>query len=196
MKNNEFRLFKIVEEQQGYFTTKQAVACGYVDQNHRHHVSSGAWIRVYRGIYRLARFPRFPEDQYSLWSLWSRDRDGKPQGVFSHQTALSIHELSDVMPAKLHVTVPPGFRRNTAMPGVLALHRAILPESDVELRQGYRVTRPLRTITDMLLDGSESHDHLRQALQQGLERGLIAQTELRKHPEHAVLQELLERGGA
>ena len=196
MKNNESKLFKVAEGQHGYFTTKQAVACGYVDQNHRHHVSSGAWIRAHRGIYRLARFPWLPEDQYSLWSLWSRDRGGNPQGVFSHQTALSIHELSDVMPAKLHITVPPGFRRNSALPGVLNLHRAILPESDVELRQGYCVTRPLRAITDLLRDGSESRDHLRQALRQGLERGLITQTELRKHPERAALQELLGRSRA
>jgi len=196
MKDNESKLFKVAEEQQGYFTTKQAVACGYVDQNHSHHVSSGAWIRVYRGIYRLARFPRHSEDQYSLWSLWSRDRAGNPQGIFSHQTALSIHELSDVMPARLHITVPPGFRRNSALPAVLTLHRAILPESDVELRQGYSVTRPLRAIIDLLLDGSESQDHLALALQQGLDRGLITQTELRKHPQRAVVQELKKRNGA
>ena len=39
-----------------------------------------------------------------VWQLWSRNRQGEPQGVFSHATALSLHELSDVMPAKLHMS--------------------------------------------------------------------------------------------
>jgi hypothetical protein len=193
MKSNESRLFKVAEDQQGYFTARQAITCGYVDQNHRHHVLSGAWERVHRGIYRLARFPRFPDEQYVLWSLWSKGRSDEPQGVFSHQTALSIHELSDVMPAKLHMTVPPGFRRNSALPKVLTLHYSSLRESDVENRQGYRVVRPLRAITDLLRDDTASRDHLRQALQQGLGRGLITQTELRKHPEHSALDALRRR---
>lgn len=36
------------------------------------------------------------------------------------------------------------------------------------------------------------HDHLRQALRQGLERGLITRTELQEHPESASLQEMLK----
>jgi predicted transcriptional regulator of viral defense system len=196
MTGNESRLFQVAEGQQGYFTTKQAVACGYVDQNHRHHVVSGGWIREHRGIYRLARFPASPQGQYVLWTLWSRNRQESPQGVFSHQTALSIHELSDVMPAKLHLTVPPDFRRNSALPKVLVLHRATLSGSDIETRQGYRVARPLRAIADLLCDGNESRDHLRQALRQGLERGLITQTELRQHPERSTLRELLSRSRA
>ncbi len=178
MKSNESKLFKVAEGQQGYFTTKQAVACGYVDQNHRHHVAIGDWLREHRGIYRLTRFPTSSDEQYVLWSLWSRNRQEIPQGVFSHQTALSIHELSDVMPARLHLTVPPGFRRNSALPKVLKLHRAVLPGSDIEQRQGFRVVRPLRAIVDLLHDGTESPDRLQQALREALSRGLVARTEL------------------
>jgi len=196
MKSNENKLFQIAQEQQGYFTTKQAMACGYVDQNHRHHVLSGAWVREHRSIYRLAHFPASPQGQYVLWSLWSRNRQESPQGIFSHQTALSIHELSDVMPARLHMTVPLGFRRNSALPKVLILHRAPLTESDIETYQGYRVVRPLHAISELLRDGSESRDHLRQALRQCLDRGLITQTNLRQHPERTALQELLGRSRA
>jgi len=44
-----------------------------------------------------------------VWQLWSRNRQDQPQGVFSHATALTLPELSDAMPAKLDMTVPPGF---------------------------------------------------------------------------------------
>jgi len=190
MKSNESKLFKVAEGQQGYFTAKQAMACGYVDQNHRHHVAVGDWLRRHRGIYRLARFPSSPDEQYVLWSLWSRNRREIPQGVFSHQTALSIHELSDVMPARLHMIVPPGFRRNSTLPTVLALHRALLPDSDIEHRQGYRVVRPLRAIVDLLHDGTESTDRLRQALREALARGLVTRTELHTHPDRQALEAL------
>ena len=59
-----------------------------------------------------------------LWYLWSRNRREVPEGIYSHETALSLHELSDVMPSKLHMTVPKDFRRNSMIPEVLILHRA------------------------------------------------------------------------
>jgi len=120
MKDNRTKLYEIAEGQRGFFTTKQARSCGYVSANHPYHVRTGAWVREHRGVYRLSAFPRSPEDQYVLWSLWSRGRDDRPVGVYSHQTALSLYELSDVMPSKLHMTVPPGFRRNTDIPKVSA----------------------------------------------------------------------------
>jgi len=41
-----------------------------------------------------------------LWYLWSQNRQEIPKGVYSHNTALSLHELSDLMPSKLHMTAP------------------------------------------------------------------------------------------
>jgi len=193
MHTNKDKLFAIAERQQGFFTSAQAIACGYPTPNHVYHVHAGGWQRMERGIYRLTRFPRTMEDQYVLWFLWSRDRSGEPQGVFSHQTALSIHGLSDIMPARLHLTVPIRFRRRVATPKIICLHKADLPNDALENRQGYRVVRPLRAIIDLLQDGTESEDHLRQALQQGLERGLITRSELRQHAKHAVLHSLLKR---
>ena len=51
------RLFEIAEQQQGFFTTKQAKAAGFAENTHPYHVQVGNWIREYRGIYRLALFP-------------------------------------------------------------------------------------------------------------------------------------------
>src|ERR1700722_911777 len=143
-------LFGVAEGQQGYFTAKQAAVAGYQLGSQAHHAKSGNWLRVERGIYRLARFPQSPEEQLVIYALWSRNRAGEPEGVYSHQTALSIHELSDVNPAKLHMTVPITFRRNAETPKILVLHRASLDEEDVEQRQGFAVTRPLYTIMDLV----------------------------------------------
>jgi predicted transcriptional regulator of viral defense system len=192
MRDQQAKLNEFVLAQQGYFTTKQAITAGFSSRSHLYHVQTGTWIKDYRGVYRLAQFPVSAEGQYVLWTLWSCNRQGIPQGVYSHQTALSIHELSDVMPARLHMTVPPAFRRNAARPKILCLHKAELAKGDIVQLQGFQVVRALRAIVDLLVEENESRDHLRQSLQQGLDRGLITQGELRQHPKCAVLQGLLK----
>lgn len=171
-------LFSIAEGQQGYFTTAQALRAGYQDSTHPYHVRTGEWIREWRGIYRLALFPYQPESQWALWSLWSRDRKEKVQGVFSHQTALTLHDLTDEMPARIHLTVPEDFRRSAAVPGVLVLHRGSIAKSDRELRQGYVVTRPLRTLLDMLESGRMPEPELVKAGKEAVRRGVITHQEL------------------
>ena len=53
-----------------------------------------------------------------LWYLWSRGGDDIPQGVYRHETSLSLHELSDANPSQLHMTVPISFRRTAEIPRV------------------------------------------------------------------------------
>ena len=166
-------LFEIAEGQQGYFTAKQAAAAGYQLGSQAHHAKSGNWVRVERGIFRLARFPQSSEEQLVIYSLWSRNRAGETEGVYSHQTALSIHELSDVNPAKLHMTVPATFRRRAKVPRVIVMHRAILGKNDIERRLGFALTRPLRTVADLVAAESVSRDIVEQALTEGRQRGLI-----------------------
>ena len=171
-------LFAIAEEQQGYFTAKQATHAGYRIGSQAHHAKAGNWVRVERGIYRLAHFPQSSEEQLVIYSLWSRNRAGNPEGVYSHQTALSIHGLSDVNPAKLHMTVPTAFRRRAAPPKILVLHRSSLSKNDVEHRHGFAVTRPLRTVADLTRSESVARDIIEQALNEGRRGGLITKREI------------------
>lgn len=173
------RLYEMAETQQGFFTAKQAKAAGFAENTHPYHVSVGNWIREYRGIYRLTLFPPTEHPDLVLWALWSRNRDEDVEGVYSHQTALSLYDLSDLNPAKLHLSVPRHFRRNSKIPGVLILHYADLPQGDVEAAQGFKFTRPLRTILDLLEADAVPRNFLRQALRQALSRGLINRHEIK-----------------
>src|SRR5260370_1392033 len=94
------RLFEIAEAQSGFFTTKQAIQAGFAENTHPYHVDAGNWIREHRGIYRLVNFPPVERPDLMLWYLWSRGRDEAPQGVYSHETALSLYELSDANPSR------------------------------------------------------------------------------------------------
>jgi len=193
----ERRLFEIAEGQQGFFTAKQAKAAGFAENTHPYHVQAGNWIREHRGIYRLALFPAPEHPDLVKWALWSKNRDEVMEGVYSHQTALSLHELSDLNPARLHMTVPPHFRRNSEIPAILVLHCAELAGEDIQTTQGFKYTRPLRTILDLVEADTVERTFLRQALRQALDRGLITRSEVKRvklgPPAQRVFQDLLRQ---
>jgi predicted transcriptional regulator of viral defense system len=171
-------LFDIASEQSGFFTSRQAREAGFRDSVHPYHVRAGNWVREHRGIYRLAQFPLPERPDLMLWQLWSRNRDGQTQGVYSHATALTLHELSDVMPAKLDMTVPPGFQRMATTPDALRLHRSRLNATDIATIAGVRVTTPLRTLTDVVAEGSLAQEHQLQAVEEAIRRGLVRRQHL------------------
>jgi predicted transcriptional regulator of viral defense system len=175
---NKDLLFQIADSQQGYFTSQQAEECGFARANFHRFLTSKQWIKELRGIYRLTHYPVTPRPELALWSLWSRNKQGKVLGVWSHVTALDIYELSDAMPAKMHMTVPKGFRRTTNIPKILVLHFANLSKNDIQMQQGYLVTTALKTIVDVIEEGKLSEELVVQAIQDALKQGLILHSEL------------------
>lgn len=174
------RLFELVDAQQGFFTAKQAKGVGYFEQSIGYHINAGNWIREYRGIYRLANYPQTERPDLVLWYLWSQNRKEEPQGVYSHETALALHDLSDVNPNRLHMTVPKGFRRNSSIPKILNIHVDDILPSDIRQMHGVAVTGPMRTILDVVRDETLSDDLLRQAVSEALSRGLITRHQVRE----------------
>ena len=98
-------LFELAQGQQGYFTTSQAASVGYSSQLLYKYLRNGTVTRVRRGVYRLVHFPADQEeDLVPLW-LWS-----ERVGVFSHETALALQDLSDALPSRVHMTLPAAWR--------------------------------------------------------------------------------------
>lgn len=164
------RLFEIAESQQGYFTSADAKQLGY-DYSHQHfHAKQGNWIRVDHGIYRLKKFPAVAHEDLIRWWLWTRKK-----GVISHDTAAALYELGDILPAKYHLTVSPDFRRKP--PKGVTLHKAKFVMSDVEIRDGVPVTKPLRTIADLTLAHMDP-ERLSAIVKDAVQKGLVQKTEL------------------
>lgn len=178
--DSENRLFEVAESQQGYFTSRQAKTSGYKDNTHPYHVQSGHWIRVHRGIYRLSNFPWSERPDLMIWALWSSNRSGKIEGVYSHQTALSIHGLSDGLPDKLHMTVPHSFRRNSVIPKILIIHRKQLPQDTIIPMNGYFVTTPYKTLLDVIAEPRISHELIVQAVKAASDQGIVTQIMLKR----------------
>ncbi len=191
METSKDRLFEVADRQQGYFTSSQAEECGYHRSHFHRYVISGSWIKEFRGIYRLARYPIQGRPELVLWSLWSRNKQGEPEGIWSHETALDIHELTDTMPAKMHMTVPNHFRRNQTIPGVLVLHYNTLLPQDIQVRQGYRVTTVLKTLVDIVKDKSVSEDQIELGIRQAIKQGLISKQEIERNEQAAILRQFI-----
>jgi len=113
---------------------------------------------VGHGLFRLSRYPEGDNEDLARLSLWSRNREGVPQAVASHETALRLHGLSDLMPENTHLSVPKGFRKPP--PKGVVLHKTDLSDGDVEAWDGFGVTTPLRTVLDVVRSREISPEHL------------------------------------
>lgn len=168
------RLFHRAAGQGGYFTAAQAKEIGYSYQAQAHHVGSGNWLRIDRGLFRLAEWVPDLHDDLARWTLWSRGR-----GVVSHETALAAHGIGEFESARVHLTVPPRFPTRA---DAVTLHHADLPEADVALGAGFRVTTPLRSLIDVAA-AAPDEDQLARAVQDARERGLVTIRRLRARSE-------------
>ena len=139
----------LASRQGGYFTARQALGVGYADSVHGYHVKNGDWEKVHRGIYRLEGVEQGDWPDLVLWSFWSCGRDDEPEGVYSRETALAIHEGRMKPEKTLHMTVPKTFRRSAAIPKALKLHKEDLAKGEIEDRGTYRVTTLERTLKDL-----------------------------------------------
>lgn len=161
-------LFEVASGQEGLFTTAQAAQAGYSPQLLQKHLHAGRIGRVRRGVYRLVHFPPGDhEDLAAVW-LWS-DR----AGVFSHETALFLHGLSDALPARIHLTLPASWHaRRFRVPRGVVLHHADIPKGERALVGPVPVTAPRRTLADCIAAGV-TPDLVEQAIEQASTRGII-----------------------
>ena len=164
------RLFEVAENQQGYFTSTDAKSLGYNYPHQHFHVKKGNWIRVDHGIYRLKHFPAASHEDLIRWWLWTRKK-----GVISHETAAAVYELGDLLPPRVHLTVPAGFRKRPVK--AIVLHKAKLEPSEIDRRDGLPITSPLRTIMD-LAKARLDPERLSAVVKDAFRKGLIRSREL------------------
>jgi predicted transcriptional regulator of viral defense system len=135
----------------------------------RYHARAGGrYERVRQGLYRLRHFPSSPHEH--VMAAWLPLRD--TGAVVSHESALELYELSDVIPDSIHLSLPRSERGQRRRAGV-QLHTLNRPPEKAEVRsvEGLPVTAPERTIVDVLEAGAQP-EQVEMAINQALERGL------------------------
>tara|TARA_R110000782_G_scaffold73091_12_gene146180 strand:+ start:3058 stop:3723 length:666 start_codon:yes stop_codon:yes gene_type:complete len=165
----------IAASQGGYFTARQAKEAGYAYPHLSYHISAGNFERAGRGLYRIPTLPHSEHDDLVRLRFWSRGRDDEPQAVVSHQTALALHDLAEFIPTRIHLTVPPSFRKPA--PEGCTLHKAALERTDTQEVESLRVTTPLRTLHDLADDPSLPTEQFERAVKEASSRGMIRRSQ-------------------
>lgn len=160
-------LHEIASSQSGHFTAQQAGEAGFSGQLLHKHVQNGNLGRPLRGIYRISRFPPSElEDLVVLW-LWSAQ-----EAVFSHETAMQLHELSDALPARVHMTMPTATSRRKKHPKYAVLHFADIPQNDRQWLGPIQISTAARCVLDVAAAKGDA-SLVAQAIDQGIRTGLF-----------------------
>jgi len=115
------------------------------------------------------QFPASPyEDLFVAWLCTG------PNSVISHESALTVYELSDALPGEIHIIVPRTASRRKAG---IRLHTNRLAADEVTQRAGLPITTVARTIADVITGGL-ARDQIRQASHEALQRGLTTRENL------------------
>lgn len=167
------RLYEEASAQSGYFTLQQAASAGYSPQLLIKHCRAGRATRIRRGIYRLVHFPAGHQEELTVLWLWS-----ERAGVFSHQTALTLHDLSDVLPWQIHLTLPTAWKhRRFRVPEGVVIHHDDIVVEDLAWFGAVPITSARQTLNDCAKK-LFSPELLLQATRQALQRGLVIENEL------------------
>jgi hypothetical protein len=135
---------RLVDDQRGVISLKQAVAAGLTESAVRNRLRSGDWKPMQRGVY--VTFTGSPGRAAELWAAVLR---AGPGAVLSHYTAAERHGLLSGPSQAIHVTVPRDRSpdRRGKIPGV------VIHQSDT-VRSGRHpaMTPPCTRIDDTVLD--------------------------------------------
>ena len=172
------RLSADVGRYDGYFTRADARAAGMSDTVFEAALREEKIEPISADVYHLVQFPHAENEE--LMTLWLQtDR----RGVLSHDTALFLHKLSDILPRRSHVTVPfgwdPGERK---LDDHVVLYHGEVGHDEIDWIGPVPYTAPLRTLRDCIATHL-SPDLIEQAIAEGLERGLFTEADLLRSDE-------------
>jgi predicted transcriptional regulator of viral defense system len=161
--DNERALYRIAEDQGGYFSLSQAASVGIRRNQIYRAVKQSIIERVYPGVYRLVLFPanQFEEIYAAVVSM--RDK-----AIVGYETALYVYGLSDIIPANIHLIMP---RSSSRRRRHVKMHTTKLDDEDITSYEGFRITTVARTIVDVLsayADTGQVHMAISQAIAQGM----------------------------
>jgi len=168
--------------QWGLVTAAQASAAGATRMLLTRMAERGELERVTYGIYGV---PAALADEHlekrALWLSLDPARTAEERlvrrheaGVLSHATAAALHQIGDIVDARVEITTP---RRQQSRRPELRLHRAALGPDEVISVGGLPTTTVSRTIADLVAAGHD-RDHVATALADALRQDLATRDQI------------------
>ncbi|WP_263369006.1 type IV toxin-antitoxin system AbiEi family antitoxin domain-containing protein [Edaphobacter dinghuensis] len=165
-------LYALAEMRDGLLTSQEARAAGIADSVLVRLAQRGRLERVSRGVYRISHYPADRLAQYREAVLWAQASGGPASVLISHETALLLYGISDVNPARIHITVPVTARLRRERPKWITIHHAGITPGEINEYEGIPVTSVERTIVDVL-QSTKRVDVARQAIADATKKGLL-----------------------
>jgi predicted transcriptional regulator of viral defense system len=165
----------LADAQNGLVTRQQAITeleltAAAVDNL----VARGRLKRVAHGIYRYPYLPGVEDEALQVALL----RTGDPHAALSHETALQLHDISDVNPTRYHVTIPDGRRIRRSDNDRYVVHVQRLTDAGRTWWHQMRIVTPAVAIAQCIVYGTPTY-LLRQALSRGAGAGALRRTDAR-----------------
>lgn len=167
MRLNRSCLYQHARRQFGLFSADQAQGCRYSPKLLTQHTQRGDFVRLTRGVYKLAGHTPHPREE--LLTLWHRL--GRT-GVFGGETALALHGLlsdttsgrgdvsagrgdmpasGDMVRPRVHLVLPPAWHDRRILHGRhVVLHFADVAPADQTIVDYVPTTTILRTLHDCI----------------------------------------------
>jgi len=118
-----------------------------------------------------------PENVFMVHSYYYQGALLSSAGCSAHAHCLfclAVYDLSDILPAGIHVIMPrTGSRRRDG----IRLYTNHIEIDEITKREGLAITTPSRTIADVIVNGLGS-DLVRQAVEEAMKRGMVTKAQL------------------
>jgi very-short-patch-repair endonuclease len=137
----EAAVARIAAAQHGVVTARQLHNAGF-GRNAIARRLEGEWlVRVHEGVYQVGVFgSHFAGEMAALLACG-------PWSAIGRRSAVAVHGLPGSCGGMVDVTIPHEVK--AGRPGIRYHRVALLPEEDVTVRHGLRVTTPARTLVDL-----------------------------------------------
>ena len=165
------RLFDLAQEQHGFVTTGDARSLKIPPVELRKLAHRGKLVNVKRGVYQFPQLGGSMNESYLFATL----NVGKDAYLVA-DAVLAFHDLAQVNPRVIRVGTKQRIRHPLPQQVILADH--VVPENQIEVRDGIRITRVARAIIDC--KGLVMKERLLDALTNAIDRGLVTSSETRE----------------
>ncbi|SDB89641.1 Transcriptional regulator, AbiEi antitoxin, Type IV TA system [Sanguibacter gelidistatuariae] len=162
------RLREEAFENHGYIRRSEALRNGASPAALDMLVTRGALERSAHGVYRDPVVPPTEHDELHLAVLWT----GVDTACLSHETALALYELSDLIPDRIHVTIPRKHRIRRRGGDRYQVHHEDLLQRQIGWAEQIPTVDPATAIAQCIDYGTPTY-LLRQAIDQALGTGRL-----------------------
>jgi predicted transcriptional regulator of viral defense system len=159
-------------EQHGFVTSAQTRDAGVSTPLLASMVRRGRLEHVSRGVYRIGQVPVTQYAPLMQAVLWT----GFPEACLSHDSALDVWDISDILPNQIHVTVGAKRRIEREIPDRYVIHHDDLDARDVTWFESIPTVTAATAIRQCLETGVPTY-LIRQALERSARTGIVPAAE-------------------